>query len=148
MNFKHFDEFLKLGVVKKQSPNRNRALSIVDEVEGKKKYLELSLKLIPDNQMSSNFVVDSCYDIIVELLRAKMLIDGYNPGNSHEAEISYLEKLSFVEADIRFANELRYFRNGTKYYGVILTRAYASKVLVFMNRIYPILISFLEVSHE
>ena len=35
--------------------------------------------------MNANFIVDSCYDIILELVRAKMLLDGYNSGMSHEA---------------------------------------------------------------
>ena len=52
--------------------------------------------------MNANFIVDSCYDIILELVRAKMLLDGYNSGMSHEAEVSYLQRIGCSEADVRF----------------------------------------------
>ena len=65
-----------------------------------------------------------------------MFLDGYNAGNSHEAEISYLSVLGFPEADVSFIDELRYYRNGIKYYGTILNKDYAQRVLAFMNKNY------------
>lgn len=132
-----FEEFLTTGIVKKQMPNRERALSLLKEAEEKKNFLEISLKSIPNEQMNANFIVDYCYDILMELIRARMFIDGCNAGNSHEAEVSYLENLGFQESEIRFMNEVRYYRNGTKYYGTLLSKAYAEKVMEFMNKIYP-----------
>jgi len=133
-----FEEFVKKGIVKKQSPNKNRALSLVKEAEGKKAFLNLSLSSIPREKMNPNFVADYCYDILMEIIRAKMFLDGYNAtGSSHEAEVSYLIVLGFSEADATFMDELRYYRNGIKYYGTILDKSYAEKVLVFMNRNYP-----------
>jgi hypothetical protein len=96
--------------------------------------------------MSPNFVVDYCYDIIMELLRAQMFIHGYNAGNSHEAEVSYTRLLGFSEAETRFLDDMRYFRNGTKYYGTLLDIDYAMKVLEFTNRLYPILL--IKVQHK
>ena len=129
MNLRKFEEFLSAGIVKRQTPNRQRALSLIKEAEEKKNFLIISLKNIPKEQMNANFVVDYCYDILMELIRAKMFEDGYNAGNSHEAEVSYLENLGFPEPDIMFMNEIRYYRNGTKYYGTILEKDYAEKVL-------------------
>ena len=137
MNLKDFKEFLSLGIVKKQTINRERALSIIKEVGNKKQFLEISIKTISEENMNHNFIVEQCYDIIMELIRAKMFLDGYNAGNSHEAEVSYLFKLKFHESDIIFMNELRYYRNGTKYYGTILKMDYARKVITFMEKIYP-----------
>lgn len=137
MNLKGFEEFIKLGKVKRQTPNAHRALSIAKEVEGKRDFLDVSLKNIPTDKMNPNFIVDSCYDILMELIRAKMLLDGYNSGSSHEAEVSYMRNLGFSEFDIRFMDDLRYYRNGTKYYGTILTKEYADEVLKFMKKIYP-----------
>ncbi|MEK6876638.1 MAG: hypothetical protein AABX63_04450 [Nanoarchaeota archaeon] len=137
MNLRKFEEFVSAGIVKKQTLNRQRALSLIKEAEEKKNFLIISLKNIPKEQMNANFVVDYCYDILMELIRAKMFEDGYNAGNSHEAEVSYLENLGFPESDIRFMNEIRYYRNGTKYYGTILEKDYAEKVLGFMDKIYP-----------
>ena len=136
---KKFEEFLDSGIVKKQTPNRERALSLIEEAQKKKRFLEVSLKTIPPEDMNANFIVDSCYDIIMELIRAKMLIDGFNPGTSHEAEISYMERIGFQETKLRFANEIRYYRNGTKYYGTVLSMEYGVKVLTFMEKVYPLL---------
>ncbi|HLD56679.1 MAG TPA: hypothetical protein VJA47_00125 [archaeon] len=134
---KSFEEFIRSGIVKKQTPNMHRALSIVKEAEAKRDFLETSLKNIPQEKMNFNFIVDSCYDILIEGIRAKMLIDGYNSGSSHEAEVSYLRTLGFLESDVRFMDELRYYRNGTKYYGTVLTKEYGDKVLEFMKKLYP-----------
>ena len=137
MNLKDFKEFLSLGIVKKQTINRERALSIIKEVGNKKQFLEISIKTISEENMNHNFIVEQCYDIIMELIRAKMFLDGYNAGNSHEAEVSYLKILGFSESEVRFMDEIRYYRNGTKYYGTILDKNYADKVLEFMNKLYP-----------
>ena len=134
---KTFEEFIRNGTIKKQNPNKNRAMSIIMETEEKRAFLSLSLSTIPDDKMNSNFVVTYCYDILMEILRAKMFLDGYNAGNSHQAEISYLSVLGFSEADIRFMDELRYYRKGTKYYGTRLEKDYAQKAMSFMNKNYP-----------
>jgi hypothetical protein len=72
----------------------------------------------------------------MEILRAKMFLEGYNASGSHEAEISYLSVLGFSEADLVFMDEIRYYRNGIKYYGTILDNRYAEKVYTFMNKNY------------
>ena len=137
MNLRNFEEFINSGIVKIQAPNRQRSLALEKEAEEKKSFLSVSIKSIPQEQMNANFIVDYCYDIIMELIRAKMFIDGYNAGNSHEAEVSYLAKLGFSEPETRFMNEVRYYRNGTKYYGTMLDNDYAGKVLSFLDKIYP-----------
>src|SRR3989344_9544195 len=137
MILRKFEEFLKDGTVKKQTSNLQRALSLVKESEIKKNFLDVSMQNIPKDKMNANFIVDYCYDVIMELLRAKMFIDGYNAGNSHEAEVSYMVVIGFSQEDTRFMNELRYYRNGTKYYGTILEMEYARKSLRFLDNVYP-----------
>ncbi len=144
MTVKKFEEFIKSGVVKKQTPNRARALSIIEEVKSKKQYLEISIKSIPKEKLNANVIVDQCYDVLMELIRAKLYIEGYNAGNSHEAEVSYLKILGFIESDLRFMDELRYYRNGTKYYGIILNMKYAEQTLAFMEKMYPKLLKTLD----
>jgi hypothetical protein len=133
---KRFQQFIEAGIVKKKNPNKIRAVSLLKEAEEKKRHLELSLKMIPKNEISPNFIVDYCYDIIMELIRGKMLIDGYSAGNSHEAEIYYMLELGFAEAEANFMDEIRYYRNGTKYYGTILGRKYSDEVLAFLEKNY------------
>lgn len=139
MTLRKFEDFVKEGTVKKRTPNIQRALSLINESEEKRQFLSISLKSIPEEKMNANFIVDYCYDILIELLRAKMFTEGYNSGSSHEAEVSYMRILGFSEADTGFMDEMRYYRNGTKYYGTILGLDYAKKVSEFMNRIYPVL---------
>ncbi|MFH0961513.1 MAG: hypothetical protein V1820_02420 [archaeon] len=136
MTLKEFKEYLKTGVVKKQAANKNRAASLVNEAEEKKEFLKVALKSIPTDRMNPNFVVESCYDIVMELVRAKMFLSGLN-ASSHEAEVSYMSELGFSEADVRFADDLRYGRNGIKYYGTTHTKEFAEKTLEFMKKVYP-----------
>jgi hypothetical protein len=137
MNRESFDEFMRSGKAKRQTPNRQRAISLAKEAKDKKEFLGISIASIPPQKMNPNFIVDSCYDIMLEMIRAKMLLDGFNAGSSHEAEVSYMERLGFPETEISFMDEVRYYRNGTKYYGTILSTEYANKVLSFMRRVYP-----------
>lgn len=143
---KDFEEYLLQGIVKKQTPNRERAISLIAEADKKKEFLEISLKNIPPELMNANFIVDYCYDILMELIRAEMLLEGYNAGNSHEAEVSYLKKIGFIEPKIRIMDELRYYRNGTKYYGTILSNDYAKKTLEFFKQIYAKMKSIINTS--
>lgn len=76
---------------------------------------------------------------MLELVRAKMLTEGYNasgPG-AHEAEVSFLSKMGSNDNDVAFINEIRYFRNSVTYYGKILSKEYAEKVFTFMNTLLP-----------
>ena len=146
MTIKMFDEYIRLGIVKKQRQNTERAKSLINEAEDKKKFLEFSLKIMPIEKVYSNFIIDYCYDILMELIRAKMFMEGYNAGNSHEAEVSYMRLLNFNDVDIKFMDELRYNRNGIKYYGIILDKEYSEKVLNFMNKIHSKLKNLLSTS--
>ncbi len=67
-----------------------------------------------------------------------MLIWGFNSSGqgAHEAEVSYLRELNFKEQDVQFADQIRYFRNGMLYYGTLLDKEYAEKVINFTRRIY------------
>lgn len=143
MKLQQFEDFLAQGIVKKQSPNKFRAVSLMHEANQKKQFLEISLKNIPTAQMNANFIVESCYDILLELIRAKLFLQGYNSASSHEAEVSYLRILGFPEADVQFLNEVRYYRNGIKYYGKSLDMEYARLILEYMKKIHPHLLHLL-----
>ncbi|HLC49817.1 MAG TPA: hypothetical protein VJI97_00130 [Candidatus Nanoarchaeia archaeon] len=143
MSLKKFEEFVAAGFAKKQTPNRERAKSLAEEAANKHKFLNIAIKSIPNEKMNANFIIESCYDILMELIRAKMFIDGFNSKNSHEAEIAYTEKLGFSEAEMRFMDELRYSRNGIKYYGRTFDAEYSKKSLEFLEKTIPKLIKIL-----
>jgi len=135
---KSFEEFIKEGIVKKVSPNFNRAKNLVAQSKRKVESLNDFLKKAGVNDKNANDYVESCYDLIMYLVRAKMLLKGYNATGlgAHEAEISYMRILEFNENDVQFADQMRYFRNGMLYYGTRIDKEYAEKVIEYTRRIY------------
>lgn len=146
-NVRSFEDFLNARIILRRSPNIERAKDLMLESERKLNFFEKLESKLGFSELDPNYVVDTCYDIILQLIRAKMLLDGYKT-DSHEAEVSYFKILGFSEAETNFLDELRYFRNGTKYYGIIIDKEYAEKVFAFMNKNYPILRKFLETSNN
>ena len=142
-----FNEFVKEGIVKKQAINKSRAKFLIKESENSYRFLMNVIGKMRIDDRNANDIIKDCYDIIMELIRAKMLLEGYNALGigAHEAEVSYMGILGFNEKDVQFADQIRYFRNGMLYYGTILDKEYAEKVLEFLNRTYPKLKQLLNV---
>ncbi|PIN90051.1 hypothetical protein COU60_02160 [Candidatus Pacearchaeota archaeon CG10_big_fil_rev_8_21_14_0_10_34_76] len=134
-----FEEYIKIGLVKKIKPNTERAKSLIFESERKMNSLKERIDKIGVKDENSNDYVEYCYDILMLLIRAKLYSKGYNTSglNAHSAEISYLQVLGFSESDIQFMDKIRYFRNGMLYYGTRLDKEYAEKVIEFTKRNYP-----------
>lgn len=136
---KYFESFLSEGIVKKQTPDKSRAEFLIKESEKEHRALLEYIEKIGINEDNAMSYLKNCYDIIMEIIRARMLIDGYNASGkgSHEAEVSYLRNLGFNEQDVQFLDQMRFFRNGTIYYGTIIDKEYAEKSLNFVNSILP-----------
>ena len=135
---KNFEEFIKQGIVKKQSSDKSRAEFLIKESANSYKFLiELIEKLGISEDNANNYIKD-CYDLLMELVRAKMLLDGYNASGfgAHEAEVSYMRLLGFKEREVQFADQMRFFRNGILYYGTRLDKEYAEKVVSFTKETY------------
>jgi len=133
-----FEEFITEGVVKKQSKDRSRAEFLLKESDNSYSSLLEMLSKVKLDDVKANLFVKMCYDILMEMIRAKMLLEGYNASGlgAHEAEVSYMRVLGFDEKDVQFADQLRFFRNGMLYYGTILDKVYAEKVVEFTKRMY------------
>jgi hypothetical protein len=138
---RNFEEFIKENIVKKQSPNISRMKFLILESERSHNVLEEMKEKIGLNDENANMFIKSCYDILMELIRAKMLSEGYNASGfgAHEAEVAYLRVIGFSERDVQFADQLRYFRNGMLYYGTKLDKEYAEKVMTFTKKSYTLL---------
>ncbi|MFA6022864.1 MAG: hypothetical protein WC781_02130 [Candidatus Pacearchaeota archaeon] len=135
---KDFQEFIKEGIVKRQSPDKSRAEFLIKESEQSYTYLLELINKMGINDDNANNYVKNCYDMLMELVRAKMLLEGYNASgyHAHEAEVSYLRLLNFKEKDVQFADQMRFFRNGMLYYGTIIDKEYAEKVISFTKENY------------
>jgi len=136
---KNFEEYLTKGVIKKCSINKSRAEFLIEESEKSLRGLKKRIDIMEIDDDNANSIIKDCYDILMELIRAKLLLDGYNSSGqfAHEAEVSYLKKLGFSDNEVAFINDLRYFRNSINYYGKILSVEYAKQVSNFTNKIYP-----------
>jgi len=135
---KQFEEFIKENIVKKQTPDKSRAEFLTKESERDYKYLLKLIEQIKITDENANLIVKSCYDILMQTIRAKMLLEGYNATGqgAHEAETSYTRNLKFNEKEVQFLDQIRYFRNGMLYYGTILDKEYAKQVLEFTKTTY------------
>ena len=131
-----FDYFVKENIVKKQNPDKSRAEFLIKEAESRYANLHEKITKIRLRDDNANDFINSCYDILMELIRANMLLKGYNASGqgAHEAEVSYLRVLGFKETEVQFADQLRYFRNGILYYGTRLDKEYAEKVIAFIKK--------------
>lgn len=130
-----FSFYVSRRIIHKINPNPSRARDLIEESERKKRSLNVLIKKIGLSEDNSNDVVEYGYDIIISLIRAKLFLVGYKSSGegAHEAEISYMKDLGFSEAEIKFADELRYFRNGIKYYGKHFKEDYAERVIKFIE---------------
>ena len=135
---KSFEEFIKSKIVKVQAPDISRVEFLFKEAENGYDFLEDMITKIGLQEDNANYFVKSCYDILMEVIRAKMLLKGYNATGqgAHEAEVSYLKVLGFKENDIQFADQMRFFRNGMLYYGTKIDKEYAEKVIIFTKKMY------------
>ena len=136
---KDFGDYLDKGILRKCSPDKARARFLISESDKSFKGLKKRLGVMGIDDDNANSIVKDCYDIIMELIRAKLLLDGYSSSGqfAHEAEVSYLKELGFSDNEISFINELRYFRNSVTYYGKLLSIEYAKNVTGFAEKIYP-----------
>jgi len=136
---KDFEYFIGEGVVKKQKPDKSRAEFLIREAEQGRDYLHKLIEKMHVDDRNANNYVKECYDILMELIRAKMLLNGLNASGfgAHEAEVSYTRTIGFSEAEVQSLDQMRFFRNGMLYYGVIIDKEYAKKVIGFFDKIYP-----------
>jgi len=60
---KRFEEFIKEGIVKKQTPDKLRAEFLIKESENAYKILLLKIEKLEVNNDTANDLIKSCYNI-------------------------------------------------------------------------------------
>jgi hypothetical protein len=138
-SYKHFEEFLREGIISKYQPDFSRARFLIKESERKQKSMKQFIEKVGLSNLNAHDIIENCYDILIGLIRAKLCKDGFKSSGegAHEAEVAYLRNLQFSEEIVQFMDQLRYFRNGIKYYGKVFDKEYAEKVLDFLEKIHP-----------
>lgn len=144
-----FNYYIKEGIVRKHSPIIPRAEFLIKETQ--KSFIGLTERVekIGINEFNANSIIKDIHDIIIEKIRAKMLLDGYNAsGNfAHEAEVSYMRNLGCSDFEMSFVNELRQARNGINYYGKMYESNYAKLCYDFLIQLNPKLDSLFKESN-
>ena len=132
-----FNYYLKKQIVKKITPDLSRAKFLFSESEKSFEGLKKRVEAMGFDDFNANSIIKDIQDIILERVRAEMLLQGYSAsGNySHEAEVSFLKNLNFSENEIIFINQLRKARNGINYYGNLFDKDYAKKCFNFLIKI-------------
>ena len=121
---KDFEEYIKEGIVKKTNPDKERAKSLINDSERKMNVLDRQIsKLGIDEELANEYIL-LCYDSLMLIIRAEMLLHGFNASGigAHESEVSYMKILGFGDGEIKFTDQMRYFRNGMLYYGTTLDK--------------------------
>ena len=106
-----FEDFIKEGKVRKATPDRFMAESIIKNTFEDLKFLEQT-KL---TELSKRKLVTNYYDSLRSLLEAMALRDGYKV-YSHEAFTFYLREKEESEISLKF-DRFRKKRNAINYYG-------------------------------
>lgn len=134
-----FNYYIEQGIVKKHSPIIPRAEFLIHESAKSLVGLNREVKKIGIDEFNANSIIKNIQDIILEMIRAKMFLDGFSASgnNAHEAEVAYMKNLEFSSADISEVNDLRQARNSITYYGKMYNPEYAKKVNILLKRIYP-----------
>ena len=126
-----FGEFIRQGKVAQVRSSAPKARSLASAAEDRMRFLK-SIRKTGEN---ATYIIENAYDVIREFAEARLAMDGYSTG-SHEATVSYLQKMGFPEPEVLFIDELRKNRHKIKYYGKHMDLGYALEVLTFLDRVY------------
>lgn len=131
-----FEYFIKLGVVHKISKDKQRAENLYGESNRKFRLLQKTINKMGIDDENANDYIEDCYNILIFLIRAKMLERGYSSSGkgAHEAEVSFSKEIGFNSNEIQLLDKLRYFRNGILYYGKRFDKEYAEKIILFTKK--------------
>lgn len=106
-----FQDFIKEGSVRRGSPDKLLAKSLLKTSENDKKFID-SLRI---DTTSSRKIMSNYYDILRSILEAVSALEGYKI-YSHEAFAHYLKEKGESVLSMKF-DRFRKIRNAINYYG-------------------------------
>lgn len=107
-----WEECLESGASLKVTPNKSKIRSLIDTAAGRVQFLtEVNLK-----DSNANYIFESYYSSVLELMHALVLWHGYKVGN-HICLGYYLRDVLQKQELFRLFDDCRFKRNSLVYYG-------------------------------
>ncbi len=105
MMINSFENYLKLGKVKRKTPDYEEAKALFEQSEERMEYTRLK----DINQKTAKFVLQDSYEAVREAAQSLMSVHGFKP-YSHEATISFIKKFYSDNFDEEYINKFDHFR--------------------------------------
>jgi len=127
---KTFDDFIKQGDVREQTPNPEQAESLFKKGVKRLEYAK-DRDVTEDN---ADLVLEDAYEAVREAIDSFLLKAGYN-SYSHKASIVYSrENLNLTEGETNKVDKARRLRNDSKYRGEDVTVTEAEETIELAER--------------
>ncbi len=130
-----FEDFIKLGQVRKAKPDISLAKSLLNYSVKDRELFDA----IPVTELSARKLVSNYYDILRSILEAISILNGYKI-YSHEALTYYLKLIEEDAISIKF-DRLRKIRNKINYYGEEIKASEAREYIVEIKELADMLIN-------
>ena len=124
-----FEHFLNKGDVRKVAINKELAKSLTKDM-----FERINKSLMLNINTFSKIVFENIYDGLRGFCDSLLALEGFK-SYSHQASIAYLSKYKFDISIIKEFDQLRYKRNGSKYYGEIILKEDAQQIKEFYLRV-------------
>jgi hypothetical protein len=124
---KPFEYYLDNKDVRKISKNIILAKSLIKDMK-----IRIKENWNEDINKKPKTIFENIYDALQDFCNSLLSLDGFK-SYSHEASISYLQKKGFDIVVIQKLDNLRYIRNGSKYYGRIITPEDVKDIKLFFG---------------
>lgn len=112
MKEKTWNECIDSNSSTKVSPDKAKARSLIDTSKGRIIFLNEN----PIKEENANYLFESYYTSVLELMHSLVILEGYNVKN-HICLGFYLRDILKKEELFRTFDDLRYKRNSLTYYG-------------------------------
>lgn len=138
-----FENYLKIGKVKKKTPDYEEAKALFKQSRERMEYT----KLKNINNKTAKFVLQDSYEAVREAAQSLMSIHGFKP-YSHEATISFIKEFyggRFSEEELHKFDHFRRLRNNSVYravqileddakFSILFAKMFIQKVQPFINK--------------
>lgn len=124
-----FENYLKLGKVKRKTPDSEEAAALIKKAQERINYI----KHKEIDEKTADFVLEDAYEAVREAAQALMSAKGFKP-YSHEATISFIKeryKSTFDEEDINKFDRFRQLRNDSVYKATVVIEDDAKSAIEF-----------------